>query len=285
MSERARPEAGVPTVRIASEVYPDRGVPRDDPAEVFHEASKLHPTVGGHEVRTHSLLRSKALRFSVARAVRRSTNLPVLPLPAPLRLEQSLTDVLHSRGSERRFAGGRIRVTELSTVLHAAYGVTERCEPELEPGSLVRLRTVPSGGALYPLELYVDAQAVDGLASGLYHFDPSRHALETIAAGPRLDAEAILVDPPAAAGAAALVVLVGVFWRSRFKYGLRGYRFTLLEAGHAAQNLLLAATALDLASLPLGGFFDRILDDELELDGVEESSLYALAVGRRAAAP
>ena len=285
MSERVRPEAGVPTVRIASEVYPDRGVPLDDPAEVFHEASKLHPTVGGHEVRTQSLLRSKALRFSAARAVRRSTNLPLLPLPAPLRLELALTDALGRRASERGFAGGPITVTQLSTLLHAAYGVTDRCEAELEPGRLVRLRTVPSGGALYPLELYVHAQAVAGLPSGLYHFDPSRHVLEAISAASRLDAEAILVDPAAAAGAAALLVLVGVFWRSRFKYGLRGYRFTLLEAGHAAQNLLLAATALDLASLPLGGFFDSIIDDELELDGVEESSLYALAVGGRTAAP
>ena len=74
-------------------------------------------------------------------------------------------------------------------------------------------------------------------------------------------------------------MFAATFWRSRFKYGLRAYRFALLEAGHAAQNLLLAATALDLAAVPLGGFFDRILDATLGLDGVDRSSLYVICVG------
>ncbi|MGI8420822.1 MAG: nitroreductase family protein [Gaiellaceae bacterium] len=64
--------------------------------------------------------------------------------------------------------------------------------------------------------------------------------------------------------------------------GLRGYRFALLEAGHLAQNLLLTGTALELACIPLGGFFDRRMDDLLDLDGVNESMLYAVAVGRPA---
>ncbi len=82
--------------------------------------------------------------------------------------------------------------------------------------------------------------------------------------------------------AALLVVVTGVFWRSRFKYGLRGYRFTLLEAGHLGQNLLLAAAALDLAALPVGGFYDRRVERLLGVDGVNESALYLFAVGRPA---
>jgi SagB-type dehydrogenase family enzyme len=70
-----------------------------------------------------------------------------------------------------------------------------------------------------------------------------------------------------------------VFWRSRFKYGLRGYRFVLLEAGHAAQNALLAAAALALAAVPLGGFYDRRVDELIEADGVDESALYLVCVG------
>ena len=71
-----------------------------------------------------------------------------------------------------------------------------------------------------------------------------------------------------------------MFWRTRFKYGLRGYRFALIEAGHVAQNLLLTATALRLGSVPLGGLFDRRIDELLDLDGVNESVLYAVSVGR-----
>ena len=72
-----------------------------------------------------------------------------------------------------------------------------------------------------------------------------------------------------------------MIWRSRFKYGERGYRFALLEAGHAAQNMLLAATALALAALPLGGFYDRRLDELVGADGLDEATLYAIALGGR----
>ena len=79
--------------------------------------------------------------------------------------------------------------------------------------------------------------------------------------------------------AAAVVLIAAIFGRTRFKYGLRGYRFALLEAGHVAQNVLLAATALGLAAVPLGAFYDRRMDAFLGLDGVNESSLYAIALG------
>jgi SagB-type dehydrogenase family enzyme len=74
--------------------------------------------------------------------------------------------------------------------------------------------------------------------------------------------------------------VAAVFGRTRFKYGLRGYRFALLEAGHVAQNVVLTATALGLAAVPLGGFYDRPTDEFLGLDGVNESTLYTIALGR-----
>jgi SagB-type dehydrogenase family enzyme len=86
--------------------------------------------------------------------------------------------------------------------------------------------------------------------------------------------------PEIGSSCAALVLVAAIFGRTRFKYGLRGYRFALLEAGHVAQNVLLAATALGLAAVPLGAFYDRRTDTFLALDGVNESTLYAIAVGR-----
>ena len=155
------------------------------------------------------------------------------------------------------------------------------CHPVLDTGygAAAGRRSVPSGGALYPLELYVLALAVTDTESSVYHYDPFGHRLESI--GP-LDADvagAALVDPGLAERAAAVLVLTGMFWRSRFKYGLRGYRFALLEAGHVAQNVVLAAAVLGLAVLPLGGFYDRRLDALVGADGLAEASLYALVLG------
>jgi SagB-type dehydrogenase family enzyme len=77
-------------------------------------------------------------------------------------------------------------------------------------------------------------------------------------------------------------VLTAMFWRTRFKYGVRGYRFALLEAGHVGQNVTLAAAALRVAALPVGGFFDRRLDELVGADGLDEASVYAIVLGSRA---
>jgi SagB-type dehydrogenase family enzyme len=162
-------------------------------------------------------------------------------------------------------------------LLHAAYGVT--AQDERGQG----YRTAPSGGALYPLEVYAVVARGDDVAPGLYHYDPPLHELEVVRPPVRPETLASATAyPEIVRGCAVAFILTGVFWRSRFKYGLRGYRFTLLEAGHVAQNLLLAAEALGLAAVPLGGYYDRAVDALLRLDGVDVSTLYVVCVGRRA---
>jgi SagB-type dehydrogenase family enzyme len=89
---------------------------------------------------------------------------------------------------------------------------------------------------------------------------------------------ATLADPVPATG--VTVALVATFARTRAKYGLRGYRFALLEAGHLAQALITNATALGLRTLPWGGFLDGLVDAALDLDGVERSCLYLVGVSR-----
>jgi SagB-type dehydrogenase family enzyme len=73
--------------------------------------------------------------------------------------------------------------------------------------------------------------------------------------------------------------MTAMFWRSRFKYGLRGYRFALIEAGHVMQNAVLAAAALGIAARPLGGYYDRLLDALVGADSLDEASVYALLLG------
>jgi SagB-type dehydrogenase family enzyme len=263
-----------PTAEFASLVYGADGVALDDPVEACHEASRLYPHVApGRLTSMLALGQSPALQETVARSSRTLNHrpgldlprvaLPPTPWPALLRERRSRTE------SERR----ALPVGHLAALLEASYAALPR-----EPGLLLR-RPVPSAGALYPLELYVLSLAVEGVHTVVAHYDPFRHRLELLGA---LDEGALrdcIVDPGLIDGAAAMIVITGMFWRSRFKYGARGYRFTLLEAGHVSQNAVLAAAALGLAALPLGGFYDRRLEALVGADGLDEAAVCALVLG------
>jgi SagB-type dehydrogenase family enzyme len=271
------------TVSDASSVYGDDGVPLEDPAESYHEASKLYPSTVARQVAgSIALAASPELQASAERAVRRNLNRRALALPSPAESGLTLTQVIRARRSERGFDPGELTLPELATVLHAAYGVTCRASSD-DPQPL---RAVPSGGALYPLEVYAVLARVEQAEPGLYHLDPLRHALEVLSLGapPLAVLQEAAIYPEIVEGCAATLLVTGMFWRSRFKYGLRGYRFTLLEAGHLVQNVLLMCTALGLAAVPIGGFYDRPVDELLGVDGVNESVVYAVCIGRPASA-
>jgi SagB-type dehydrogenase family enzyme len=251
-----------------------------DPAECYHEASKVSPTQIGRQVAGATRLEATPdLQLSMTRAVRRLP-LPQRELPPPRRPDLPLWEAIAARRSCRDFADAPIDARDFATLLQAAYGVTPTLGEADGPRSLP-LRAVPSGGALYPLELYAAVLRVDGLAKGLYHFDPLRPGLAVVLDALGSDEVASLSTyPEIVRGCAVLIFIACVFGRTRFKYGLRGYRFALLEAGHVGQNVLLAATALRLGAVPLGGYYDRPTDEFLGLDGVNESTLYTLAVGK-----
>ena len=262
------------TARWLELVY---GGPPDpfDPAEAYHEASKVSPTQIGRQVAGAARLEATPdLQLSMTRAVRRLP-VPRRELPAPRRPDVALWHAISGRRSCRRFDEAPVSGHDLAGLLESGYGVTHALEEHALP-----LRAVPSGGALYPLELYVAAFRIEGLEPGLYHFDPLAPALavvhDSLAAD---DVSSLSTYPEIIAGSAALMFIAAVFGRTRFKYGLRGYRFALLEAGHVAQNVLLAATAFGLGAVPLGGYYDRLTDEFLGLDGVNESTLYTVAVG------
>jgi SagB-type dehydrogenase family enzyme len=262
----------VPTAQFASVVYGARGVPIDDPAELFHEASRLYPNIAPERLATlEDLARGGELLRSSERSSRTHDHRPGVELPAPSQLRGRLGAVLARRRSEHGEALRPIADYELSTLLAASYAAGPR------GGELCR--PVPSAGALYPLELYVAALAVAGVEPGVYHYDPFRHRLARLGPVPFGELRQALVDPGLVDVAGAILVVTAVFWRSRVKYGARGYRFALLEAGHVVQNALLAATDLHLAALPVGGFHDVVLDRVVAADGLDEACLYALVLG------
>jgi SagB-type dehydrogenase family enzyme len=196
---------------------------------------------------------------------------PALRLPQPRRdsafpLERALSE----RRSVREFRDTPLRLEELAQLVWAAQGrVTQSGH-----------RTAPSAGALYPLELLVVAGNVQDLAAGVYRYQPSLHGLAPLAEG---DRRKQLVE--AARGqhwigeAPAILVIAGVERRTTGKYGARGVRYVHLEAGHAAQNVLLQAVALGLGATVVGAFSDAEVKTAAALRD-DEQPLYLIPVGR-----
>ena len=275
-----RPYERTQTVTLLPWIFGDDDGPSlDDPAEAYHEASKIYPSFAARDTAgVRRLAVSEDLQLSAVRAIKRhpqraAVELPAAPLPAV-----ALGDALRGRRTVRSFAPAPLPLPTLAALLHAGYGVTHSSRlPDGSPGQ--PLRAVPSGGALYPLELYLLAQRVDGLEAGLYHYDPWRHALEQLPRGAEHPPADLTGYPELLEPAAALLLVTAMFWRTRFKYALRGYRFALLEAGHLGQNLGLAATALGVAALPVGGVFDRRIEEVIGVDGVNESLVCVFALG------
>jgi SagB-type dehydrogenase family enzyme len=116
----------------------------------------------------------------------------------------------------------------------------------------------PSAGGLQSLELYLVHFPAAWLPSGLYHYERSGHRLAQIAASAeRAEWEDRVPSMRQSVGGALLWVLVGDAARIAGKYGDRGNRFLLLEAGHLMQNLCLLSESLGWCTVPLGGFFER----------------------------
>lgn len=209
---------------------------------------------------------------------KRYERFPKIVLPAARALSQPIGALLDGRSSERVFsADASIGAKDLSTLLHCALGPRSGASG----ASAGRHRRYPSGGARHPLEFYLDLRRAEGIERGLYHYHPEEGALYRL-----LDKAGRAAYPEYLAyewsrGASAVLILSAVWRRGAVKYFDFAYPNTLIEAGHAAQNVLLCAEALSLAACPLAGFSDEKLSALLDVDGVEdEAPLYVIALGK-----
>jgi SagB-type dehydrogenase family enzyme len=196
----------------------------------------------------------------------------VIKLPEPqydsdVSLEQSLLE----RRSVRDYSGQPLTLQEISQLTWAAQGLTD-------PRGF---RTAPSAGGLYPLELYLVAGDVEGLAAGVYLYQPDGHQLVKTGDGDVRAglAEAALEQEWVEEGAVNFV-FTAVYERTTGKYGERGIRYVHMEAGHAAQNLCLQAAALGLGAVTIGAFYDEQVSRLLNLPA-DEQPLYVIPVGRK----
>jgi len=189
----------------------------------------------------------------------------VIALPAPrLESDVSLEEALRRRRSVRSYAEEPLTLEEIGQLFWAAQGITD------ERG----FRTAPSAGALYPLELYAVTDET------LYHYLPHGHQAERRRIE---DWRAPLCEAALSqewvCQAPVIFVITAVYARTAVKYGQRAVRYVRLEAGHAAQNLLLQVVALDLGAVPVGAFYDDQVQAALGLPADHEP-LYLIPVGR-----
>jgi SagB-type dehydrogenase family enzyme len=193
-----------------------------------------------------------------------AVQLPKARLTSGFALETALV----KRRSVREFREEPIPLADIAQLLWAAQGVT----------SANGLRAAPSAGALYPLELYLVAGRVSGLAPGIYRYQPQSHSLLPVRAGDRRrELEAAALHPIRSAPAA--LVFSAVFSRTTGKYGERGTRYVFMDQGHAAENVYLQAVALGLGTFVIGGFNDQMVTGVLSLPPAEQP-LAIMPVGR-----
>lgn len=208
-----------------------------------------------------------------------------VPLPPPRQDGPlSVERALGTRRSVRELSSARLTIDEVSQILWAAQGITE---PAGRPSGwnpawtwMGGLRTAPSAGALYPLELYVLAGAVAGLDEGLYRYLPQSHALTRVSdrdlraplAGAALGQRAITLAP-------VVLVLTAVYHRTAVKYDDRTERYVHIEVGAAAQNVYLQAEALGLGTFFVGAFRDPAVRDALGLP-TDHAPLGIMPMGR-----
>jgi len=212
----------------------------------------------------------------------------VIPLPPPRQDGRtSVEKAIGQRRSAREYAEGALSLVEISQVLWAAQGFTqEKKDPprmwnpkyEWQGG----LRAAPSAGALYPMEIYVLAGNVEGLAKGVYKFIPKNHSLKKIMGGDKRSAlsDAALKQAPIERGAAVLV-LAGVYERTSYKYGDRAERYVHIEAGSIAENVSLQGVALGLGTVLIGAFKDDEVKSVLQLPD-DERPLIIMPLGKAA---
>ena len=186
-------------------------------------------------------------------------------LPEPnLDSDFSLVEALEKRRSVRNFSGRELGLDQISQILWAAQGITQKA---------TGYRTTPSAGALYPLELFLVK------SDGTYHYQPEEHKLAKLLSG---DLRGKLAEGSLFQGfiaiAPASIVITAVYERTTIKYGDRGIRYVNMEAGHCCQNILLQSVALGLGAVSVGAFDDDYIQNLFNLPS-DYRVLYVIPIG------
>ncbi|MCF7884941.1 MAG: SagB/ThcOx family dehydrogenase [Candidatus Marinimicrobia bacterium] len=208
-------------------------------------------------------------------------SIKTIDLPAPqYNSTTSVEEALKNRRSIRSFHDAPLKLEHLAQILWAAYGITQKVDsgPNYLRGGL---RTAPSAGALYPLEIYVVCGDVEKLTAGIYKYNSENHTLKYIAAkdDKMSQLSKAALGQSHVKNAAANLVYSAIFERTTRKYGQRGKnRYVCMDLGHSAENVYLQAYSLGIGTCAVGAFNDKSVREVMNLPE-KETPLYIMPLG------
>jgi SagB-type dehydrogenase family enzyme len=205
----------------------------------------------------------------------------MVDLPEP-RFDSSVSveTALKNRRSVRTYKNTPLTLSEVSQLLWAGFGITFTAE-NMPPFIRGGLRTTPSAGALFPLDLYIVAWNVSDLPAGVYYYKSETHQLVKIADGDKREAlSAAAFDQMHFETASAAIVYSAIFERNMTKYGQRGReRYVCMDIGHSAENIYLQAYGLNIGTCAIGAFNDIEVKKVVGMTKKEEP-LYIMPLGK-----
>ena len=211
----------------------------------------------------------------------------LITLPKPSKdvvTKANVFDCIGDRESVRKYVDEALTLEELSYLLWSTQGVRKITDA----GRI--MRTVPSAGGTNTFETYIFVRKVDGLAQGIYRYQPFEHRLVFLKA---VEDMAALIDEmtmaerqpfvPYFAGKASVIFAWStVPYRAEWKFDVQAHKKILIDVGHVCQNLYIAGESLDAGVCAIGIYNQNLMDQLLDLDGDEEMVIYLASAGRKA---
>lgn len=228
----------------------------------FHRQTKLpegfnpfkkNPILNKLKTVSKSYIRFPAIKFSQSKPIN----------------HVDLYEALINRRSVRSYSQTKINFNQLCQLFYYSAGLNRKNRKKIR-------RFYPSAGALYPLETYfISLNTV--LSKGLYHYHAESNSLELLMNIDKFKASIYFCQN--FKNIAGYVIITAIFARNTLKYGDRGYKQILIEAGHLAQNIYLISYALQLGCCSIFGYYDDRINKLLDIDGINEAVIYTLAIG------
>lgn len=214
-------------------------------------------------------------------------NTNFIKLPAPCDDGKvSLEKALNKRRSIREYSEDSLSISEISQILWAAQGITEKIEdtPSWWRGKQWKwmggFRTAPSAGALYPIELYIAVGKVKGLSQGLYKYHPKQHSILKVLEGDkRVDISNAALKQRCIRNGSVNIIICGIYKRTAIKYDKRAEQYVQIECGAVCQNIYLQSYALNLGTVFVGAFKDDSLKSTLNIPE-DEYPLGIMPIGK-----
>jgi len=205
-----------------------------------------------------------------------------IALPSPAQLATPLSSTLLRRRTCRAFTSAPLSVADLGTILWWTWGHTHYIADQ-DIGDII-LKTSPSGGSRHPIEVYPVVLRATGIPQGIFYYSVREHALVSMASGDFSDAlVAFCSGQKWVRDVSAAFIMTAVVGRTMWKYHhSHAYRVVHMDAGHLGQTFHLVCSALGLGPFTTAATNDRLIEQALGIDGVQEIPIYVGAVGKAA---